>query len=78
MCKNKESILPIIIHDSIKSVSNGDHWAISKLGSYGGLDKIVSFQVDRCCRFIQNQDASLSQQCASQADQLPLPNTKNE
>lgn len=69
------SISPWTVHDSVQPVSNGEHCAVGELLPDGGLDEGVCFKVHGSCGLIQNQDARLSEQGSSQAQELSLAHT---
>lgn len=67
---------PGVVHDGVESVSDGENGAVLKLCADGGLDEIISLQVDSGRSFIQDEDSGLPQQSSSQTHQLPLTNTE--
>ena len=44
--------------------------------SDGGLDEIVGFHVNGCCGFIQDEDASFTQEGTGEAQELSLSSTE--
>ena len=69
-------LLPVIVHDGIEPVSNGDDGAFFKLVANGCLYEVVGLHVHGGSRLVQHQDPCLSQQCPSKTGQLALPNTE--
>ena len=59
--------LPVIIHDSVNSVSYCDDSAVIELIADGVLDEIICEEVHRTSSFIQNQDLCLPEQCSGKA-----------
>ena len=55
-------VLPIIIHNSIEPVCNGENCAVSELAPNRLLNEIISFQIHRGCGFIKNKDLTVTQQ----------------
>ena len=56
--------LPVIIHDSVKSVCYCDDSAVIELIPDGVLDEIICEEVHGTSSFIQNQDLCLPEQCS--------------
>ena len=54
--------LPIIVHDGVEAVSDGEHRTIPELCLDRGLDQVVCLQVDRRRRLVQDQDLGLPEQ----------------
>ena len=54
--------IPIIIHDSVESVCNGEHCAVSELTANRLLNELIRFQVHRGRGFIENQDLTFTEQ----------------
>ena len=63
---------PIVIHDGIKSVSNGEYSASFELLSDGVLDEVVRLHVDGGRGLVQNEHLGLPEQRPRQTHQLPL------
>ena len=57
-------------------MSDGQDSAVLKLGADGGLDQVVSLQVNSSCGLVQNQDFGLPKECSGQTHQLPLTQTE--
>ena len=66
---------PVIIHDGIEAVGDGENRTFCKLGSDGLLDEVVSLQVHCSCGLIQYQDPRLPEQGPGQTYQLTLTHT---
>ena len=66
---------PVIIHDGIEAVGDGENGTFCKLGSDSLLDEVVSLQVHCSCGLIQYQDPGLPEQGPSQTHQLTLTHT---
>ena len=69
------ALLPVTVHDGVKSVGDGDDRAGRELCPDGVLDEFVCLQVDGGGRLVQNQDLGLVQQSAGETHQLTLTNT---
>ena len=67
--------VPVVVHDGVEAVSNGEDGGISKLCADGLLDEVVSLQVHSCRCLVQHQDLGLAQQSSRQTHQLTLPDT---
>ena len=50
-----DTILPVVIQNSVYPVSYGQHTAILKLWSDSGLDKVICLQIDGCRGLIFKQ-----------------------
>jgi hypothetical protein len=57
-------------------VRDGQHGAVEELRSDRCLDQIVSFQIDRRCCFIQNENFGFAKKSASQTNKLSLADTE--
>ena len=47
---------PVVVHDGVESVGDGDNGARAEGGANGVLDQRVCFHVNRRRRFVQNQN----------------------
>ena len=54
-------VLPVVVHDSVKSVSHGQHCASFKSCAYCVLDQFIRLHVHRGCGLVQNQDFGFSE-----------------
>lgn len=70
--ENAAAVLPVVVHDGVETVGNGDDGGASELLSNGPLDECVRVHVDGGSRFVQHQHLRLAQQCSRQAHQLSL------
>jgi len=68
--------VPGVVHDGVESVGDGEHGAVLELCADGGLDQVVRLQIHSCSGFIQNQNLGFPEESSSQANQLPLTQTK--
>lgn len=55
----------------------GEDGAVLKLGADGGLDEVVSLQVDSSRGLVQDEDPGLPQQSSGQTHQLSLTHTED-
>ena len=46
---------PIVVHDGVESMSDGQYCAVSELPPYGLLNELISFQVHRGRGFVKDQ-----------------------
>ena len=67
---------PIVIHDGIEPVSDGDDCTLGKLGPDGLLDEVVRLQIHGSRSLVQNQHLGLAQQGTGEAHQLTLPHAQ--
>ena len=72
------SLSPVIVHDGVEAVGNGDDSRISKLSTDRFLDEVVCFHVDGSSRLVQDKDLGLAKESPGQADQLSLTNAGRE
>ena len=56
------SSLPIIVHDGVEPVRNGEHCAVSEFTPNRLLNELIRFQVHRGRGFIENQDLTFTEQ----------------
>lgn len=56
-------------------MGDGEDGAVLKLGADGGLDEVVSLQVDSGRGLVQDEDSGLPQESSGQTHQLPLAHT---
>jgi len=63
---------PVVVQDGVETVCDSDNGASIKLRPDGRLDEVVSFQIDGCCGFIQDENLCLPEESSGQADQLSL------
>ena len=54
--------IPIVIHNGVEPVRNGEHCAVSELTPNRLLNELISFQVHRGRGFIENQDLTFTEQ----------------
>ena len=54
-------ISPVIVHDGVQPVGNGDDSTASKLITDGLLDKVIRFHVNSSSGFIKHQDLGFPQ-----------------
>lgn len=66
---------PVIIHDGVESVGDGDGGTVGKVSANGPLDEYIRLHIHRCRRLVQNQNFSFPQKSSGKANQLSLPNT---
>ena len=52
---NVSFFLPIVVHDGVESMSDGQYCAVSELPPYGLLNELISFQVHRGRGFVKDQ-----------------------
>lgn len=64
-----------VVHDGVEPVSDGEDCAVLELRADGGLDEIISLQVNSSCGFIEDEDSGLPQQGSGQTHELPLSHT---
>lgn len=69
------SASPVVVHDGVEPMCDGQHCAVLKLGADGGLDEVIGLQVNGSCSLVQNQDATLTEQGPGKAHELPLAHT---
>ena len=50
---------PVVVHDGVQSVGDGEDAAPGELLPDGGLDQVVSLQVHGCCGLVQDQDLNM-------------------
>ena len=60
--------LPVVIYDSVKTVSYGQNSAVPKLLLYCLLDKLICLEVHGRRRLVQNEDLGLLQKCSGQTE----------
>ena len=53
--KRIRGTLPIVVHDGVESMSDGQYCAVSELPPYGLLNELISFQVHRGRGFVKDQ-----------------------
>ena len=53
--------IPIVIHNGVEPVRNGEHCAVSELTTNGLLNEFISFQVHRGRGFVENQDLTFTE-----------------
>ena len=51
---------PIVVHDGVEAVSDGQHCAVSELPPYGLLNELISFKVHRGRGLVQNQNFAVT------------------
>ena len=68
--------LPIIVHDRVEAMGDGEDGAVGKLLLDGLLDEGVSVLVDGGGRLVQHQHLRLAEKGARQAHELTLANTE--
>ena len=52
---SEDQALPIVVHDGVESMSDGQYCAVSELPPYGLLNELISFQVHRGRGFVKDQ-----------------------
>ena len=65
-------VLPVTVHDSVQSVSDGDDGARGELAPYRVLYEFICLKVNCSRRFIKDKDLGLMQQSTSETHQLSL------
>ena len=65
---NAKASIPVIVHDGVEPVCDGEHGAVGKLPSDGLLDEVVGLEVHGSRGLVQYQDLRLPQQRSGQAD----------
>ena len=58
--KKKIKASPIVVHDGVEAMSDGQYCAVSELSPNGLLYQFISFQVHRGRGFIQNQEFTVT------------------
>ena len=71
-------MLPVWIHDRIKSVGDREDCAVFERLPDGCLNQVVCFQVDSRGGFVKHKHASLAEKRSGKADQLTLSNTAKQ
>ena len=51
---------PVVVHDGVEPVGDGEDAAPGELLPDGGLDQVVSLQVHGCCGLVQNQNLNMT------------------
>ena len=70
-------VLPVTVHDSVQSVSDGDDGARGELAPYRVLYEFIRLKVNGSRRFIKDKDLGLLQQSTSKTYQLSLTDAVN-
>lgn len=66
---------PVIVHDCIQSVGNGQDGTVTKLITDSGLNQLISFHIHCSCGFVQDKYFGFTKKCSCHTQQLSLTNT---
>ena len=50
---------PVVVHDGVEPVGDGQDAAVGELLPDGRLDQIIRLQVNCCCSLVQNQNLKI-------------------
>ena len=66
---------PVVVHDGVQPVGDGDNSTASKLIANGLLDEVICFHVNCSSGLIKHQNLGFPQQSSCKTHKLALPHT---